>query len=66
MRRPARSHLQLSDGPPDPQPYDPTFGITAFKYLVGSLRSHYLGIFAVLLDKEIGRAPDVDIRGHRR
>src|SRR5438477_13187157 len=63
---PARSRLQLSDCSPDPQPYEATFGVTAFKHQVGSLRSYDLGIFAVLLDEQIGRAPDVDIRGHCR
>lgn len=65
MRRPDRSRLQLGDCPPDPKPYDPALGITAFEHLVGSLRRHDFGIFAVLPDKEVGRAPDVDVWSHR-
>jgi len=41
-------------------------GSPRFKHQVGSLRSHDLGIFAVLLDNKIGRAPDVDVRGYRQ
>ena len=65
MRRPARGRLQLDDCPLDPQPHEPAFGITAFTHLIGSLGSHDLSILAVLLHKEIGRAPDVDVRGYR-
>ena len=58
--------MQLDDCPPDPQPYESPIAITAFKHLVGSLRGHDLGVFAVLLDEQIGRAPDVDVRGRRQ
>jgi len=37
--------LQLDDRALNPEPYEPAFGITAFKHQVGSLRSHDLGIF---------------------
>jgi hypothetical protein len=66
MSRPARSRLRVGDCPLNPEPYEPPVVIAAFEHQVGSLRSHDLGVSAVLLDDEIGRTPDVDIRGHRR
>ena len=58
--------MQLDDCALDPQPNEPALVITAFEHQVGSLRGHDLGIFAALLHDEIGRAPDVDVRGRRQ
>ncbi len=67
MRRfiaPGPDPVQLLDCLPDPQPDGLSLHITGSKAFVSPHGGFSLGCFAILLNKLIGRAVDVEVGGH--
>jgi hypothetical protein len=58
------ARLQLSDGPPDPKPYEPSLDITAIEHQIGTPAGFKLGVRTEPSDEQVRSAPDVEFGDH--